>query len=67
VLATWLLERGVRFATELLAGAPREEVVTGEDVGIEPYHISPELDAADERWAHADPDEVRYWRWLGSD
>jgi hypothetical protein len=67
VLATWLLERGVRFATELIAGAPREEIVTGEDVGIVPYHISPELDAADERWAHADPDEVRYWRWLGSD
>jgi hypothetical protein len=64
VLATWLLERGVRFATDLLAGAPREEVITGEDLGIELYHIGPELDAADERWAHADPDEVRYRRWL---
>src|SRR5664279_1288979 len=27
VLATWLLERGVRFALDLLAGAPREEIV----------------------------------------
>jgi hypothetical protein len=67
VLATWLLERGVRLATELIAGAPREEIVTGEDLGIVPYHITPELDAADERWANADPDEVRYLRWLASD
>ena len=64
VLATWLLERGVRLAMKLLAGAPREEVVTGEDLGIERYRISPELDAADRRWADADPDELRYRRWL---
>ena len=67
VLATWLLERGVRFALELLAGAPREEVVTGEDLGIERYRISPELDAADEMWGGADPDELRYRRWIGDD
>jgi hypothetical protein len=48
---------------KLLAGAPREEVVTGEDLGIERYRISPELDAADEMWG-ADPDDVRYGRWL---
>ena len=67
VLATWLLERGVRLATELIAGAPHEEVITGEDVGIERYRISPDLDDADERWADADPAEIRYRRWLASD
>ena len=67
VLATWLLERGVRLAMQLLAGAPREEVITGEDLGIERHRISPELDDAEAVWGAADPDELRYRRWVSSD
>jgi hypothetical protein len=47
VMATWFVERAIRYALDLLALAPTEEIVTLEDVGITRYRISPDLDAAD--------------------
>jgi len=47
VMATWFVELAIRYALDLLAAAPTEEIVTLEDLGIPRYRISPDLDAAD--------------------
>ena len=47
VMATWFVELAIRYALDLLALAETEELVTLEDLGISPYRISPDLDAAD--------------------
>jgi hypothetical protein len=67
VLATWFVERAVRRVVELLAGAPRVEIVTGEDLGLERYRISPELDAADAAWGGLGREERQALRWLLDD
>jgi hypothetical protein len=64
VMATWFVERAIRYALDLLATAPTEEIVTLEDLGIRRYRISPDLDAADgpgriDGW---DDDPFERWR-----
>jgi hypothetical protein len=44
VMATWFVERAIRLAKELIASVPTDEIVYGEDLGIERVHISPDLD-----------------------
>ena len=45
VMATWFVERGIRLAKELIAAVPADEIVYGEDLGMERVHISPDLDS----------------------
>jgi hypothetical protein len=68
VMATWFVERAIRYALDLLALAPTEEIVTLEDLGITRYRISPDLDAADGP-RHIDDwdDGVGGWRALDAD
>ena len=47
VIASWLIELAVRHVELHLALPPEVEIITGEDVGIMPVRISPDLDAAD--------------------
>jgi hypothetical protein len=47
VIASWLIELAVRHVELHIALPPEVEIITGEDVGIMPVRISPDLDAAD--------------------
>jgi hypothetical protein len=47
VMATWFCERGVRLLQEWLRRVKGDEILYAEDLGFEPVHISPELDALD--------------------
>lgn len=47
VIASWLIELAIRQVELHLALPPEEEIIRGEDVGIMPVRISPDLDAAD--------------------
>ena len=47
VMAAWFVELAIRYALDLLALAPTEEIVTLEYLGIPRYRISTDLDAAD--------------------
>ena len=44
VVAAWLVELAILFLEELRHQAPREEIVTAEDLGIGRYRISRDLD-----------------------
>jgi len=47
VMASWFVELAVRRVDELLAMIDEGVIVTGEELGIERYRISPDLDDAD--------------------
>jgi hypothetical protein len=68
-MATWFVELAIRYALDLLAAAPTEEIVTLEDLGIPRYRISPDLDAADRlgRIDGGDDGPLRGWPALDND
>jgi hypothetical protein len=49
VLASWFVEVGIRLLVNLDRRPPREEIITGEDLGIRRYQVSPEWDAEEAR------------------
>jgi hypothetical protein len=44
VIAAWLVELAILWLEVLRRQAPEEEIVTGEDLGIQRVRISPDLD-----------------------
>ena len=60
VIASWFVELAVRRVDELVAMIDEEVIVTGEELGIERYRISPELDYADAA-AGVDDSSRRSW------
>jgi len=49
VIASWLVEVAVRLVDEFIAGAPVEEIITGEELGFTRVRIGqdPEADRLD--------------------
>jgi hypothetical protein len=47
VLASWFVELAIAAVLRLLGAIETEEIVTAEDLGIERYRISPDLDSVD--------------------
>jgi hypothetical protein len=47
VISSWLIELAVRHVELYFALPPEAEIIRGEDVGITPVRISPDLDAVD--------------------
>ena len=62
-MALWFCERGIRLLSEWRRRGPAEEIVTGEDLGIERVHISPELDALDDPLGFVSPAERAWLRY----
>jgi hypothetical protein len=64
VMATWFVERGIRTLQQWLGHAHDDEIVYGEDLGFEPVHISPDLDALDAALGFESPGAARLRRLL---
>jgi hypothetical protein len=57
VMALWFIEKAARTVDQWFRQQPTYEIVTAEDLGIPRVRISPDLDAADARYARRpDPD-----------